>query len=133
MIKKWNLWLALLWIALGILLFAAAVTGVADPVFSGMGGGLLGVGAVQLVRYFRYRKDPEYREKWDTENTDERNRFLSGKAWAWASMLYLILGGIAVIVLPIVGCRDIAFAISYSICALLILYWICYLVLRRTY
>ena len=99
MIKKWNLWLALFWIALGILLFAAAVTGVADSVFSGMGGGLLGVGGLQLVRYFRYQKDSEFREKWDTENTDERNRFLSGKAWAWASTLYVILGGIGVIVL----------------------------------
>lgn len=133
MIKKWNLWLALFWIALGILLFAAAVTGVADSVFSGMGGGFLGVGGLQLVRYFRYQKDSEFREKWDTENTDERNRFLSGKAWAWASTLYVILGGIGVIVLHIVGYREIAFAISYSICALLILYWICYLVLRRKY
>lgn len=133
MIKKRNLWLALFWIVLGIILFAAGFMVVEDSVWSGMGGGFLGVGGLQLVRYFRYRKDPEFREKWDTENTDERNRFLSGKAWTWAATLYVILGGIGVIVLHILGWKEIAFMISFSICAMLILYWISYLILQRKY
>ena len=67
---------SIFWVLVGAVLCGLGVAEVIDSFWSGMGGGLVGVGLVQTVRHIRYRKDPEYREKTDTENQDERNRFI---------------------------------------------------------
>ena len=47
-------------IALGLVLTVCGALGVVDTYWSGMGGGLLGVGVIQLVRYLRYYHNTEY-------------------------------------------------------------------------
>ena len=71
-------------IALGLVLSVCGVLGVVDTYWSGMGGGLLGVGIIQLVRYFRYHQSEDYKNKVDVELNDERNKFIALRAWAWA-------------------------------------------------
>ena len=90
--------LSVIWVILGAVLMALAVTERLDSsIYSGMGGALIGVGALQIVRNVRYRKDSGYREKIDTEAHDERNRFLRMKSWSWAGYLVILIEGIGVI------------------------------------
>ena len=44
-----------------------------SSLYSGMGGALTAVGILQTIWHIRYRNDPAYREKIDTEIHDERS------------------------------------------------------------
>ena len=125
--------LTVLWLVLGTALFVGGVLELVDPYWSGMGGGLLGVGIVQTIRRIRYKKDAAYREAVDVQNADERNKFLSSKAWAWAGYFYVMINGVAVVVLKIAGYDELSIWAAYSVCLILILYWLSYLCLRRKY
>ena len=128
-----RMYLNLFWILVGIALFVCSAMGWIDIYWSGMGGGFLGVGIVQMVRHIRYRKNDDYREKVDVAVNDERNRFLTGKAWAWAGYLFVLVSGVATIALKVMGLDQWSLAASYALCLLLLLYWISYLVLKRKY
>lgn len=121
------------WLTLGIALTLCGMLGIIDSYWYGMGGGMIGVGIVHLVRYIRYQKDEEYRETMDVQNKDERNKFLAGKAWAWAGNLYVILSGIAVVVLRIAGYEELSVWTAYSVCLIVVLYWLSYLFLQKKY
>ena len=125
--------LSIFWVLLGAALFICSALGMVDSYWSGMGGGFLGVGIVQLIRHIRYRKNEDYREKVDVANSDERNRFLTGKAWAWAGYLFVLISGVATIALQVAGQDVWSLACSYALCLLLVLYWGAYLVLKRKY
>lgn len=104
-----------------------------DDYWSGMGTGLLAAGAVLLIRSFRYGRDQNYRELVDTEQTDERNRFLAARAWAWAGYLFLMAAAAASIAAMLAGQAFYAIAASGCICLLLVFYIGSYLILRRKY
>jgi len=125
--------LSIFWMIVGVVLLALSVMEVIDSYWGGMGSGLIGVGLVQTIRFYRYHKDAEYREKVDTQNTDERNHFLSGKAWAWAGYCFVMLNGVAVVVLKLMGYDDMSLWAAYNVCLILVLYWLCWLWLRRKY
>lgn len=124
---------ALIWLILGITLTILGATERLDSFWSGMGGGLTVVGALRLVMYLRYRSNPEYRQKVDTENRDERNRFISGRAWAWAGYLYVFAAAIGTLAFHFSGHDDLSLFCSFSICALVIFYYVSWLVLRKKY
>ena len=122
------------WIVLGAVLIGLTVAEVLDSsVYSGMGGALMAVGALQLVRTVKYRKDSEYREKVDTELGDERNRFLRMKSWSWAGYFTILIEGIGVIVAMVLGERTIQLVLSYSVCLVLVIYWVAYIILSKKY
>ena len=125
--------LTVIWFVLGAVLFACSTLEIIDPSWGGIGGGLLGVAIAQTVRYIRYHKDASYRENVDIRNQDERNKFLSNRAWVWAGYLYVLLCGIAVIVLKVAGYEELSLWAAYSVCIILILYWGSFLVLRKKY
>lgn len=128
-----RMYLSLFWLLLGAVLVVCSMTEVIDSYWSGMGGGFAGVGIAQLIRHIRYRKNEEYREKVDVETNDERNRFLAGKAWAWAGYLFVMVSGVATIALKVMGQDQWSLAASCALCLLLVLYWGSYLVLKRKY
>ncbi|MBE6939568.1 MAG: hypothetical protein E7457_01935 [Ruminococcaceae bacterium] len=128
-----RIWLSVIWLILGAVLFGLGLVGELDEFWSGMGGGLIGVGVVRLVQFFRYRKNDAYREKWETEVSDERNQFLRNKAWAWAGYLFVLISAVAIIVLRLMGQDLLSTAAGYAVCLMVVLYWGCYLVLRRKY
>ena len=128
-----RMYLSLFWVLVGAALFVCSAMGWIDTYWSGMGGGLLAVGIIQVVRHIRYRKNEEYREKVDVANGDERNRYLTGKAWAWAGYLFVLISGVATIALKVMGLDQWSMAASCALCLLLLLYWISYLVLKRKY
>lgn len=125
--------LSLLWILFGAGLFAAGTAGLLDDYWSGMGGGLLAVGCLQTVRHLRYRTDTDYREKVDVAEGDERNRYLSGRAWAWAGYGFVLIAAVSTIVLKLVGREDLVPLAAGSVCLIVFLYWVSYLCLQRKY
>ena len=120
-------------IAVGITLLLLDALCVVDPFWSGVGAALIAVGALRFVGWVRYRKSEAYREKVDTETSDERNSFLRGRAWAWAGYLFILIAAVATIVFRIIGQELLSLAASYAICLMLILYWGAYLILRKKY
>ncbi|MBR5313879.1 MAG: hypothetical protein IKU45_00515 [Clostridia bacterium] len=125
--------LSIIWLVLGIGVITATYVAKLDAFWSGLGSAFICVSVLQLVRWGRYSRDAEYRERVETEAKDERNRYIGAKAWAWAGYLYVILAGIGCIVLRIFGYEILSLAASGSICIILALYWISYLVLRKKY
>ncbi|NLD30443.1 MAG: M3 family oligoendopeptidase, partial [Clostridiales bacterium] len=54
--------LSIFWVVLGLTLFILSLTEVLDDsVYAGMGGALAVIGALQIWRNLKYRRDPEYR------------------------------------------------------------------------
>ena len=126
----------LAWIAcivLGAALLALGAADIIDAFWSGMGSALIAVGLIRSIHFFRFRKDEAYREKCELEKTDERNRFLRNKAWAWTGYLFILAAAVASIALKLLGQDLLSVAAGSAVCVMVILYWISYLILRRKY
>ena len=87
------------WIVLGITFLVCSILGILDDFWSGLGCGLFAVGTMQLIRVKRYASNPDYRTAVDTEVNDERNKYISMRAWAWAGYSYIMICAAAVILL----------------------------------
>ena len=120
-------------IVLGIILSTLSFTGMIDDYWGGMGTALVVVGGIFLFRQIRYKTNNEYRQSVDVEVNDERNKFISMKAWSWAGYLFVLLAAIATIVFKVLGMEDYMMLSSGSVCLIILLYWICNLVLRKKY
>ena len=126
--------LSIFWIVLGITLIILSIAEVLDDsVYSGMGGALTAVGALQLMRNLKYRRDPEYREKIDTELGDERNRFLQMKSWSWAGYIAVMVQAVASVAAYFMGQRTVQLVLWYSISLLVLAYWVSWMILSRKY
>ena len=96
--------LSIFWTILGITLIILSFTEVLQSsLYGGMGGGLTVVGVFQIIRNLRYRKDAEYKEKIDTEASDERNSFLRMKSWSWAGYITVLVEAIGAVIAMIRG------------------------------
>ena len=120
-------------IVLGVVLSVCGAIGLIDSYWTGMGGGLIGVGIVFLIRSIRYKRDPEYKEEYDSEISDERNKFLRLKAWSWAGYLFVMIAAVASIAFKLAGREDLMMFCSGSVCIVVVLYWISYMVLKNKY
>ena len=98
-----------------------------------MGGALIAVGAVRIIQYFRFRNNEAYRQQREIEAKDERNRFIANKAWAWAGYLFILIAAISTIVFKLLGQDLLSMAAGFAVCIIALLYWICYLILRKKY
>ncbi len=121
------------WVIIGVVLIGLAFAGKLDPFWNGMGSGLLVVGALQLLRFYRFSKNEAYREKVEVALNDERNHFLRNKAWAWSGYLFILIAAVSCIIFKIIGQEMLSFAASGAVCLMLVLYWISYVVLKRKY
>ena len=120
-------------IILGFALGICSAIGLIDSYWGGMGGGLFGVGIVFLIRSIRYKRDPEYKEEYDVEMNDERNKFIRLKAWSWAGYLYMMIAAVGSIVFKLMGREDLMFFCSGSVCLVLVLYVISYVIVKNKY
>ena len=131
--KNYRFLLSIFWIVLGIVLCACHASGLIEEYWSSMGFAFIVVGILQVIRYIRYRTNEEYREKFDTESKDERNRFIANKAWAWAGYLFVLTGGVGAIVFKLMGREDLMMMASGCVCLMICFYWVSFLLLRRKY
>ena len=121
------------YILLGGVLVGLGFAEIVDSFWSGMGSAFLIIGALRLLRLYRFRKNESYREKMEVAEKDERNHFIRSKAWAWAGYLFIMACGAAVIVLKLMGLEEWSLAAGCGVCLLLLLYWISYLILQKKY
>lgn len=129
-----RLFLSVFWVILGAVLLALSVAEVLDSsLYAGMGGALIAVGALQIARNLRYRRDGAYREKIDTEVNDERNRFLRMKSWSWAGYITVLAEGIACVAAMVMKQETVQLVLAYSVCLLVGAYYFSYLILSKKY
>ena len=120
-------------ILIGIGLIICSCANLLDEFWSGMGGALIAVGGLQLFRLLRYSADKAYQEAVDVAVNDERNKYISMKAWSWAGYLFVLIAAVASIVLKILGYDVYVSFASGCVCLILVLYWLSYLILRKKY
>lgn len=120
-------------IIIGVISIGCSVLGIVDEFWSSMGAAMLVVGVAFLIRQIKYKTNEEYREKYDVERSDERNRYLSGKAWAWAGYLFVMIAAVATIMLKLTGREELMLMASGSVCLIVLLYWVSYVILKRKY
>lgn len=97
--RKEKLIASIIEIIIGGALLISSLFGIVDEFRSGMGTSLFIIGIIFLYKNIKYKTNEEYREKLDIESNDERNKYLSLKAWAWAGYIFVLLGGIGTIIL----------------------------------
>lgn len=128
-----NIIINTLYIILGIVLIVLVFMNKVNSLFAGFGGSLLGVGVVQLIRAIKYKTNSEYKEMVDTKTNDERNRFISMKAWSWVAYSFIMICAVVNIICLIMS-KVIYMQISAGIiCVMLVLYYICYLIISKKY
>ena len=121
------------YIVVGAILVGLAIAQQLDEFWSGMGATLMLMGALRLLREYRFNKNAAYREKTEIAISDERNHFIRSKAWAWAGYLFILISALSVIVLKVLGQETLSMAAAYSVCLMLVLYWISYFILQKKY
>ena len=131
--SKKRIVIQILEILAGIILLGLGIAGKVDEFWSGMGGALIGVGVMRLVQMVRYQNNEEYRENMDTERNDERNKFLQMKSWQMAAAWFTMIAAIGTFVFKFAGKEELMMLCSGGICLMVILYWVCYLYLKKKY
>ncbi len=123
----------ILTIVIGATLLTLAVAGVLDTFWSGMGASLLTISILRLAQLYLYKTDKAYQEKMDTEVSDERNRFLRNKAWAWAGYWFVLIAAVCTIVFKVMEQELLWQVTGLAMCLIVTLYWICFMILRKKY
>ena len=123
----------IVYIILGVVLMLLGTLERVDSFWSGMGGALIAVGVVRMIHILRYRNDESYRENMEVEIKDERNQFIRNKAWAWAGYLFVLIAAVSTIALKLLGQDLLSVAAGFAVSILVLLYWVCYLVLKKKY
>ena len=123
----------ILWLIIGSILIVFSFLEKLDSFWNGMGSALCVVGIINLLRSYRLNKNQAYREKVEIELSDERNRFIRNKAWAYAGYIFTIITSIASIILKIIGQDLLSIVAGFSTLLLIVIFWISYLYLREKY
>lgn len=131
--RKARLISSILEIVIGVVLCVCYFANLIDEFWSGMGVALIVVGAIFLLRNIKYQTNEKYREEIDVQNSDERNKFLSLKAWSWSGYLFVIIAAVGTIIFKFVGKEELMMLSSGAVCLIVFLYWISYIILRKKY
>ena len=126
--------LSIFWIVLGAVLLGLSIAGVLnDSVYAGMGAALMVIGAMQVYRNLKYRKDPEYREKIDIELGDERLTNLRLRSWAWTGYATVLAAAVGSLIAMAMGQELVQTVLGYTVCFVLVVYWVSYFILNKKY
>ena len=129
---KTRLIIGIAYIVLGVAMTAVCIISKTENQFiSSLGLALAVIGIVRIRNHFLITKNEETIRKQEIAETDERNVSIANKARAAAFILYIFMASLFVIVMGILD--KIAFAqwASYSVGALVAIYWICYIVYQK--
>ena len=129
-----RLLLSVFWTVLGaVLLTLSIIEKIDSGIFSGMGGALMAIGILQIIRNVKYRKNSDYKEKIDILEKDERCKYLRLKAWGWAGYLVVLLEAIGSVIAMILGEQLIMQVLLVSVALIVGIYAISYMILNRKY
>ena len=128
---KTRLYLAICYILSGITLIVVFnVLDKPNEYLSTFGLVLTVLGIARLVRYLRITKTEETVKKQQILETDERNVAIVNKAKAMTFNVFVILLSITIIVLQFLNFEAYVQMLFYVLCAVLVIYWISYFIIR---
>jgi hypothetical protein len=55
------------------------------------------------------------------------------KAWSWAGYMFVLIGAVATIAFAIADKKELMMLASGGVCAMILLYWISYMIVRKKY
>lgn len=129
---KLRLCLAVLYILLGITSIIVYTFNLGeDTVLLTFGTAFTAMGVLRVIRYFKITRNPESVRRRKTEESDERSIAIVRRAKAVAFGVYTFGAAILVIVLEFSGKSFLASAIALNICAIVIIYWLSYIILQK--
>lgn len=131
--QKIKLSFNIVYVIIGCILIGFAVLEKLDSFWSGMGSALLVVGLINLLKIHRLNKNEEYREKLEIEVSDERLQFIRNKAWAWSGYLFVLISAVACIVFKVMNLDQLSLYASFSVCLVLVLFWVLHAIIKRKY
>lgn len=97
------------------------------------GFALLLMGILRLFRYRKITKSTQTMRKQELTEQDERIRMIAERARSWCFSLSVTAAGIWVIILSLLGRHEEALPFSWYVCAMVVLYWICFVIIRKKY
>ena len=119
---------------IGAVLSVLSYTGIIENDFvRAFGIALFLCGIVKAVRYGLIMRDTEKMQKIEVAEKDERNIMLYEKARSLAFAAFITMAGIAVIVLYILNMTLAGLIVAYTVCGYVLLYWICYMIVKGKY
>lgn len=134
--KKLNkrLYYAIGYIVIGAALILLQITGrVSNEISASFGAAFAVCGVVRIIQHIRLVSNKDKMEQREIAEKDERNVMLYEKARSWAFGIYVILAGCAILVLYMLNMEFAAQIIAYALCALVFIYWVCYMIVKRKY
>ena len=129
---KFRLYLAIAYIVAGvtmIVVFNTIKNG--NEFFSAYGLALVVIGFARIRRYCRITKNEETVRKQEILETDERNVAIVNKARSTAFYVFVLLLSLVIVVLQFLNLRVYVQVLAGVLCTLLVIYWICYLIIRK--
>lgn len=104
-----------------------------NEMLSYFGSAFIVCGITRLIQYFKITRNKDTMEQREIAEKDERNIMLWTQARSWAFGIYTILSGGAILVLYMLNMEFAGQIIAYALCSLVLIYWVCYMILRRKY
>ena len=124
--------IAIIYVALGIMMIVGANISKSNGEYiSSWGLALTVCGFVRIRNYFMITKNEETMRKQRVAETDERNLAIVNKARSVTFYVYVLCAGAAVIVLSVLEKHEPAKIIAYSVCVLMVIYWVSYFIIKR--
>lgn len=129
---KTRLYIAIIYIGLGVIMIVGAFTAKPDNEFiSAFGLAMMIMGITRIRNYMLITRNENTLRSQETKETDERNLFIQNKAKSTTFSLYFLIAGTAVIILSLFNMHEIAKWIAYSVLLLAVIYWICYWIYQK--
>ena len=126
--------IAVSYIVLGcILVVTGILMGHENSFFSVFGFSLLIMGILRLYRHRKIVATPQAMRKQELAEKDEMTLMIAERARSWSFSLSVTGAGILVIVLQFLGYHEQALPFAWYVCAMVVLYWISYVLLRKKY
>ena len=124
--------IAITYIVLGVIFIVGTfITKTENDFISTFGFMMILMGLVRIRNYRIITKDEDTIRKQQIIETDERNISIVHKAKSTAFAVYTFILGAAVIVLSFIGMHEVAKWVAYSVCLLVVIYWICYFIYQK--
>ena len=131
---KTRLYTAIGYVIIGIALIVISLLKISEnEIISSFGAALAICGIVRIVQYVKIIKDEDNIHKHEVAEKDERNIMLAEKAGSLTFRIYLMLAGTSMIVLYLLQKILMVQMIAYNICALVLIYQICYRIISKKY
>lgn len=126
--------IAVVYILLGLALVCTDLVNASDNYFYfSFGLALLLMGVLRLFRYRKITKSDQTMRKQELAEQDERTRMMAERARSWAFSFSLTAAGIWVIIQNLLGHHEEALPYGWYVCAMVVLYWICFTIIRKKY